>query len=651
MHPELRDERDLGYMLHDIDFDDGMTPRFFRALAARRRHGRTAPVGQGGATMTQPTSGLLPALIGYYRRLADDPSQTVADVGFAAEKIHFCIVLEPDGSLFAFEDIRERNDRGKPFPRSLLVPDGGGRSGTGLKPFFCWDNTGYALGRDNKGKPDRAADMFSAFRDLHLSFRDELAGDEGFSALCWFLERWEPARAEQLPTWDEAAGLNVVFKLRAREGYVHQGEAVRSAWSRRAAAQVEDGPVVTGVSLVNGEEEELARLHPQLSGVAGANTSGAAIVSFNNDAFESYGKSQSYNAPVGTRDAFRYTTALDRLLADGARRTRIGDATVVFWSDRASGADAEEMLRQIFGEDASSEEPAEHAATVDRVRGSLDAARRGLLSDRIQDPDAPFYVLGLSPNKSRLNVRFWLAGTVRQFAERLAQHAEDLQIVGQPSSEPLMSIQATVAETSRRGERPSPQLAGSVARAILAGLPSFPEMLLNAIVRRIRADGEVPHRRAAILKAFLKRERSFDVDVYLNKEHPEKAYHCGRLLAVLAFTQEQALGKVNAGVVRRNMGSVMAMPGLMLGRLERAAETGHIPKLEGNLPDFIHDELKAINVRLQDDVPSQLSLRKQTLFALGFYQQLQYLDMVGKQVRNGSGSRPLRASGFGPSWR
>jgi CRISPR-associated protein Cas5d len=30
--PELQGERDLGYMLHDIDFDDGMTPRFFRAV-------------------------------------------------------------------------------------------------------------------------------------------------------------------------------------------------------------------------------------------------------------------------------------------------------------------------------------------------------------------------------------------------------------------------------------------------------------------------------------------------------------------------------------------------------------------------------------------------------------------------------------------
>jgi CRISPR-associated protein Cas5d len=31
VHPSLSAERDLGWMLHDIDFDRGMTPRFFRA--------------------------------------------------------------------------------------------------------------------------------------------------------------------------------------------------------------------------------------------------------------------------------------------------------------------------------------------------------------------------------------------------------------------------------------------------------------------------------------------------------------------------------------------------------------------------------------------------------------------------------------------
>ncbi len=584
--------------------------------------------------MTQPTSGLLPALIGYYHRLADDPDQQVADFGFSAEKIHFCLVLEPDGNRFEFQDIRERTDKGKPIPKTLLVPDSGGRSGTMFKPFFCWDNTGYALGRDNKDNPRRAAEMFAAFRELHLSFRDELAGDEGFTALCRFLERWEPDHAEELPDWKEAAGLNLVFRLRSRMGYVHESEAVKRAWSRRLSATGEDGPTMTGVSLVDGAEGELARLHPQLSGVTGANTSGAALVSFNLKAFESYGKSQSYNAPVGTRDAFRYGTALNRLLADRSRRIQIGDATVVFWSDRASAADAEEAFQAYFFEDVSLAESAEKAPTVDRVRSFLEAARQGRLADRIQDPEAPFYILGLSPNAARVNVRYWLTGTVQQFADRLARFAEDLQIGGSTDVQPLISIQAIIAETVRRGDKPSPQLAGSVARAVLEGLPSFPESLLSSIVRRIRIDGVVTRGRAAILKAILKREGRSDVDAYLNKEHPEKAYHCGRLLAVLAFAQEQALGEVNSGVVRRNLGSVMAMPGLMLGRLQRAAEAGHIPKLEGDLPDFLHDEIMSINIRLGDDVPSQLSLRQQTLFALGFYQQLHYLGFIGTQVKS-----------------
>ena len=338
----------------------------------------------------------------------------MAEYGFSREKIHFAVVLEPDGTLVSLDDIRDRNDKGKPIPRLVLVPDGGGRSGTGLKPFFCWDNTGYALGRDNKGKPERAAAMFAEFRKLHLAHREELAGDEGFSALCRFLERWDPARAEKMPNWEEAAGQNVVFKLRGREGYVHQSEAVRSAWLRCIAAPAEEGSGVRGISLISGEEEEIARLHPQISGVAGANTMGAAIVSFNLAAFESYGKSQSYNAPVGERDAFRYTTALNRLLADGARRVRIGDATVVFWSERPEAADAEEMLQPVLRGPAPPGRPG-RARRDRRSRPGFPLRGRGRAGSAIvlQDPDAPFFILGLSPNASRLNVRYWLAGTVQ----------------------------------------------------------------------------------------------------------------------------------------------------------------------------------------------------------------------------------------------
>jgi len=583
--------------------------------------------------MTQAPSGLLPALVAYYKRLEHDPDQGVAEFGFSREKVHFAVVLDHDGALFALDDIRNRNDKGKPIPKLELVPDGGGRSGTGLKPFFCWDNTGYALGRDDKDKPERAAAMFAEFRKLHLAHRGELAGDEGFTALCRFLERWDPARAEELPNWEEAAGLNVVFKVRGRTGYVHGSDAVRSLWLKCIAAPGVEGSGAHGISLISGVEEELARLHPQISGVAGANTTGAAIVSFNLAAFESYGKSQSYNAPVGVRDAFRYTTALNRLLADGTRRARIGDATVVFWSDRAEASDAEGMFRLFFGDQFPQGDPAEHVATVDRLRGFLSAAAQGRLGDLLKEPDAPFYILGLSPNASRLNVRYWLAGTLEQFAQRLARHVEQLEMTGARPEDPPLTIRRLLLETAREPKDISPHLAGEVTRSVLEGTP-YPRAFFDTVLRRVRIEADINRVKAACLKAYLIRNGATTMESSLNKRHPEPAYHCGRMLSLLAIAQDEAIKSVNAGVVRRNMGAAMATPGLVLGRLLRAAEVGHFAKLEGDVQTFVRDELQSICVSMGDRIPSKLDLIRQSVFALGFYQEQSFLEEARKAIRS-----------------
>ena len=567
-------------------------------------------------------SGLLPALVGYYHRLENDPDQAVADFGFSVEKIHFAVVLEPDGSLFSFKDIRERDPRGKTRPTSIVVPDGGGRAGVAMMPFFCWDNTGYVLGRDNKGNPERAARMFEAFRDLHRSYFPELADDEGFSALCRFLDRWEPSRAESLPNWDEAAGLNVVFQLRGREGYVHQSPAVRETWSRRLTPADGEDAGRRGISLLTGREDEIARLHPQIGGVLGANPTGAAIVSFNLDAFESYGKSQSYNAPVGVRDAFRYTTALNRLLADPTRRVQIGDATVVFWTDRPQGDEAADLLREIFGADFAKGDEAERARTVHRIRGFLDDARRGRLSDRIADPEAPFYILGLSPNASRLHVRYWLAGTVRQFAERLAEHDERLKIVGARDDDPPLVIRRILLETAREAKDVAPQLAGEVARAILQGLP-YPQSLLTAIVRRIRVDSRVNHPRAAVLKACLIRNRGEAIPVSLDPDHPDEAYQLGRLFAALEKTQEDSSGgKLNATVKDRFFGSAAATPALVFPRLLQLHQH-HLNGLQSPGLRINREKLVGEICGRIRRFPSHLILEMQGLFYIGYYHQRQ----------------------------
>ncbi len=570
----------------------------------------------------------LAALIGYYRRLEADSSQSIAPFGFSREKIHFQVVLEPDGSLSGLEDICETTARGKKLPQMLLVPDGGGRSGTAVKPFFCWDNTGYALGSDNKGKAERAEKMFAAFRDMHFSMRDAVGADAGYMALCRFLERWNPNDAQSLPNWNIAAGLNLVFRLRANEGFVHQSEAVQHAWLSRGCAD-DERPVLRGPSLISGEVEDLARLHPLIGGVVGANTMGAAIASFNLDAFVSYGKTQSYNSPVGVGDAFRYTTALNRLLADDTHRIRIGDATAVFWADSPVAGEAESIFAEMFGEGMQAD-VAESSEKVDRVGEFLRSARQGRIAD-VRVPDAGFYVLGLSPNASRLNVRYWLAATVGEFAQRLVRHEADLEIVGERPGDPPLVIRRLLFETAREPKDISPQLAGEMVRSVLGGLP-YPRTLFSAVVRRIRADGVVNHRRAAILKAYLTRNLKQEVTVALQKDHPDEAYHLGRLFATLEKTQEDTTdGKLNTTIKDRYFGAASSTPASVFPQLMRLHQH-HMNKLDNVGQRITRERLVGEICGHISRFATHLPLEKQGLFHIAYYHQRQ--DFFTKKSDN-----------------
>lgn len=593
--------------------------------------------------MSAVKGGMLPALIDYYERLEADPDESIAEYGFSREKIHFCAVLEADGTLCSARlvDIREQNNKGKRIPSLMLVPDGGGRAGSAIKPFFCWDNTGYVLGRDNKGKPKRAEQMFAAFRDLHLSMRKVVGDDEGYAALCEFLRQWRPGEAEALCGWDEAAGKNLVFKLRGRDRYVHQSEAVQRAW-RATLEQSEPGD--RGVSLISGDEDELARLHPLVSGVAGANTTGAAIVSFNLDAFTSYGKVQSYNAPVGVRDAFRYTTALNRLLADFTRRVRIGDATVIFWSDQRT--EIEDWFAEVL------DEKAEDPATVNRIAAFLRAARQGRLTDVVDDPACPFYVLGLSPNASRINVRFWLAGTVRQIAERLAEHVADVEMSGAREDAPPLILRALVHEAMPAGtassrDRQVAQLLGEVARAVFTGGP-YPQALFGGVLRRVRADQTMNHRRAATLKACIVRNarlrgRPKEVPVSLDKEQLEPAYHMGRLFAVFEYAQTNALGKINRTIKDSYFGTASVSPSTVFPRLmklhqhhvENAPTDPKEARQQKKRTKRFFDTLVQEICSHFNRFPAHLPLEQQGMFHIGYYHQRQDFFTSNKNTADG----------------
>ena len=101
-------------------------------------------------------------------------------------------------------------------------------------------------------------------------------------------------------------GGNVIFCM--GNDFAQDNDTIKKIWDNYVVQQTEN--TNDGICLATGEKTEIARIHRGIKGVPGAQTSGAALVSFNAPAFESYGKEQSYNAPVGKNAEFAYTTAL-----------------------------------------------------------------------------------------------------------------------------------------------------------------------------------------------------------------------------------------------------------------------------------------------------------------------------------------------------
>ncbi|PID74152.1 MAG: type I-C CRISPR-associated protein Cas8c/Csd1 [Desulfobacterales bacterium] len=553
---------------------------------------------------------ILQALNGYYERLADDPENEMPTIGFSNQKAHFALLINREGKLLqAPYDIRVKEGK-KMIPREISAP--AVKRASGISSNFTWDNTGYVLGADNKGRPERALKTFEAFREFHHQLCDDTE-DEGLQALLGFLDTWNPENVSAFDHWEDIAGQNIVFQLEGEHRFIHERPAVKKIWSHY---QEQNASEISGRCLVSGKNDEpIARLHPPIKGVRGAQTSGASIVSFNRDAFTSYNKKQSFNAPVSEGAAFAYTTALNHLLSANSRqKLQIGDATTVFWSERDSPMEG--FMGLLFDHTDNDNE---------KIRNFLEAARKGKYPEEFENnPDMRFFILGLSPNASRLSVRFWHVSTVKEICEKIAQHFSDLSIARQYDNDPeFPGMWQLLRETAvlQKPDNISPVLAGAFMRSILTG-QEYPQSLLSAVIGRIRSDQRINYLRAAMIKACLARKyrnHNFEMEVAmgLDKDSENIAYRLGRLFAVLEKVQGDAIPGAKATIKDRYFGSASATPGAVFPQLLRLAQH-HIQKAEyGHVSDKRIEEIVATITHF----PAHLKIEDQGLFSLGYYHQ------------------------------
>jgi CRISPR-associated protein Csd1 len=568
---------------------------------------------------------ILQTLNDHYCRLQKDGLADVAGEGFQRQPIPFVIVLNPEGRFVSLVDTRS-GDGKKRIARQFTVPKGVKKT-SGIAANLLWDVPAYIFARpkpdpkkDSAKIAERAVEQQRCFIGTIRERLSSALADEGIEAVLRFVEGGHFEGVFEHPSWPEIeeSGAILGFQLEGDICLVCERAAVITALTNLGR----DVSSAHQACSVTGEADQPARLHTAIKGVYGAQTSGANIVSFNLPAFTSYGKEQSFNAPVGKCAEFAYTTALNHLLAKGSsQRLQVGDASTVFWAEKQH--EIESVFADLFGEPAKGEPEQDYKQLIATFRAPEIGAPPQL------DPKTRFFVLGLAPNAARIAIRFWYAGSVGEVAGSVMQHFDDIEMTCGPKQPRYLSLFRLLVATAALGksENIPPNLAGELMKAILTGAP-YPHALLGAAILRCRTEREITYARASLIKAVLAREARYykkttkEVGMSLDTTNSNVGYRLGRLFATLEKIQEEASPGINATIRDRFYGSasstpVAAFPHLMklknhhLSKLENRGRAVNLEKLIGEIVDGL------------SDFPGHLSLPDQGRFAVGYYHQRQ----------------------------
>ena len=367
---------------------------------------------------------ILQALVKQYENLAAD--NRVSREGWCEAKVSYAIDLASDGTVRGFINLKKEEERGK---KKVLVPDFRNvpqmvTRSSGVAANFLCDNSKYMLGLDKDGSSKRMLDCFQVAKEKHLKLLGSVEGEMAFAIRAYF-ENWDPEHLPedlaQTAIWEEITdGGNLIFILNGLEA--QEDEAIRSMWDQMQISGTDTEDEEIGTCLVTGEKTKVSRIHRAIKGVPGAQSSGAALVSFNAPAFESYGKEQSYNAPVGKYAEFAYTTALNYLLAQRKYTFQLGDTIVIYWADNG-----QQTYQDIFS--FSLEPTIDNQETIYEIFECIKKDQPIEIKDISLDPDQKFYILGLAPNAARISVRFFYQNSFGKILEHLSEHYERTRIV------------------------------------------------------------------------------------------------------------------------------------------------------------------------------------------------------------------------------
>ena len=554
---------------------------------------------------------ILKALYDYYQRCDNLPRY-----GMEFKEIGFLLVIDKDGKFIRFEDRRIDKKRAQQF----LVKKSVSRS-SNLKANYLYDNSAYVFGYSNKGEANDKR-CFETFKACVESIHKVHYDNDDIKAIYSFYQNDRESIIDELKQdqlWEEIEkNLNKKFSFFS---FLIEGDTQIVAEKTHLILENDTKESINEkICIISGIRSQIVKT--TTATMIPNSQATAKLVSFQtNSGYDSYGKSQGQNAPIGKEAEFAYTTALNHLLRpDSRNKFHIGNRTFVFWASNNNevGQKSEDCLFNLFTfNDVPADNPNQG---VEQVRKVFEAIYSGVLQTSLDDK---FYILGLAPNSARIAVAYWAEIPLKDFAERIIRHFNDMQVFDdRKAKKPYMGLYAILSAVTLGGKVSdvTPNLPEATAKSIFEGI-QYPYPLYSGCIRRIRAEQSLTITRVAIIKAYLNRLNNNEqkIKIMLDNQNTNQGYLCGRLFAVLDKIQHEA--KDQHSIKERYMNAASSTPSSVFSTILNLS-SHHSKKLDKGLNKF-YEELKEeiIDKIGADGFPSHLDLQDQGRFFVGFYHQ------------------------------
>lgn len=624
---------------------------------------------------------LINALCDYADKL-EELSQNKTPIGYSKQKVHFQIMLNINGEITNIIDVREvkeipsKKENGKPKTQSnpieITLPERTQK--TSVCSNIIEHRPLYIFGLNlDKGeftpndKTNKAKKSHEDFVTKNLNFFQDLT-----SPICVahynFIKKWQPELEVQNQYLIDIVGSSYknsyfCFGLEGHpEITLHEDTQFKKKYQESLTSSVEDTPNNSDdntMCAISGEKLPIARIHDKIKFPNG-NSSGCVLVGMKESAYQSYGKAQSYNSNISEVSMKKYTSTLNKLIASDNHHIILDDMTIIYFAMKSDDNAECNAFSHMFGSSKSFDQNAQDTNTIlGIILKNLKDGNLNNLEKYNINKDVTFYVVGLTPNNSRICQKFIYRDTFGNIMKNIVQHQKDITISTYREERPIYFSQIfkeLISPKATNGKVPPPLMSAIMTSALNGTL--YPNALLETVIRRIKTDSDeeknpfikINDVRVGLIKGCINRKlrknnKQEEFQMSLDLENNQPAYLCGRLFAVLEKIQQEAYksdnydkdkdkkDQLNSTIKDRYFSSACSRPAIVFPILMKLSQN-HLKKLSVGSNIYYQKVIGEITDKLSGEFPSLLDLENQGRFIIGYYHQNKDIFISKKDTQN-----------------